>query len=144
MMRKVFLTAAVLMGFVCAWYVTAPAGAEQDKPKKAAKSKAPYVHAVAIYLKKDAPAETASGMIRDAHALLAKIPAVKGIWAGRPAEKNTPKFAVTDYQVGLLVLCDNHEGLTAYLEHELHLEYVKRYEKHLEKVLVFDFLNQAK
>ncbi len=145
MMRKGIVAAMVLVGLWCVWQLTSPLEAEQDKKeKKAAKARAPYVHAVAIYLKKDAPQETAAGMIADAHALLAKIPAVKGVWAGRPADKHTPKYAVTDYQVGLLVLCENYEGLTAYLEHELHLEYVKRYDKHLEKVLVWDFLNQAK
>jgi hypothetical protein len=64
--------------------------------------------------------------------------------AGLPADKSTPKVAVTDYQVGLLVLFDNYDGLKTYLDHPLHTKYVEKHEKHIEKVLVYDFLNQLK
>ena len=114
----------------------------QEKKKKVEKSASPYVHAVIFYLKKDAPPKTDEKMIEDSHKLLAKIPTVRGVRAGHPAGKHTPKVAVTDYQLGLLVLFDNYEGLQTYLDHDLHTEYLKRYEKHVEKVLVYDFVDR--
>lgn len=110
----------------------------------AKKDKAPYVHAVIFYLKKDAPKDATETMLADCHKLLAKIPSVRGLWAGLPAEKSTPKFAVTDYQIGLLVLFDNFDGLQAYLDHPLHTEFVDKHLKHLEKVPVYDFINKTK
>ena len=108
------------------------------------KADAPYVHAVIFYLKKDAPKDAAKEIIADAHAILAKIPSVRMVKAGLPAEKSTPKLAVTDYQVGLLIMVDDFNGLKAYLDHPLHLKYVEKHEKHFDKVLVYDFLNQNK
>jgi hypothetical protein len=103
-----------------------------------------YVHSVVFYLKKDAPKGSDAELIADSHKLLAKIPSVKGLWVGRPADKYTPKVAVTDYQVGLLVLFDNYEGLKTYLDHDLHTQYVEKHGKHIEKVLVYDYVHQAK
>lgn len=114
----------------------------QEKKKKVEKAPAPYVHAVIFYLKKDAPKKADERMIEDAHKLLAKIPSVRSVRAGHPAAKHTPKIAVTDYQVGLLVIFDDADGLHTYIDHELHTEYVKRHEKHVEKVLVYDFVDR--
>ena len=115
-----------------------------DKEKPAAKGDASYVHAVIFYLKKDAPKGEADALVKDAFELLAKIPSVRSIKAGLPAEKSSPKFAVTDYQVGLLVLFDNYEGLKEYLEHPDHLKYVDRHMKHLDKILAYDFIDRKK
>jgi len=121
------------------------AGAAFTRPVLAAdKADAPYVHAVIFYLKKDAPKDQARAMIADAHEILAKIPSVRMVKAGLPAQQATPKLAVTDYQVGLLIMVDNFDGLKAYLDHPMHLKYVEKHEKHIDKVLVYDFLNQSK
>ena len=115
---------------------------EKGGPKKAKKGS--DVHTVIFYLKNDAPKEEVAGLIRDSHKLLAKIPTVRSLSAGRPAAKATPKVAVTDYQVGLLVTFDNYEGLKTYLDHPLHTEYLEKHSKHWEKVAVYDFVNAAK
>ncbi|MCI0464699.1 MAG: Dabb family protein [Gemmataceae bacterium] len=112
--------------------------------EKQGKKKAPYVHTVYFYLKKDAPKEEVSALIEDSHKLLAKIPSVRGLWVGRPAEQSTPKFAAKDYAVGLLVLFDDYAGLEQYLKHPLHDEYLEKHGKHWEKVSVYDFMNQKK
>jgi hypothetical protein len=138
-MKRMLMLAAVLLTVVSTTSLTVSSRAD-DKP--GAKADAPYVHCVIFYLKKDAPKDTAKALIADAHEILAKIPTVRSIKIGLPAEKATPKFAVNDYQVGLLVLVDNFDGLKTYLEHPLHLKYVEKHEKHLEKVLVYDFINQ--
>jgi hypothetical protein len=136
MYRRV-LIAGVIAGLTATLW-TAEAG-EKEKKKRP-----PYVHAVIFYLKKDAPVGQVDAVIRDAHELLAKIPSVRGLWVGRPAEKSTPKYAVTDYDAGLLVLFDDYEGLQTYLDHPMHLEYVERHAKHFDRVPVYDFLNQKK
>lgn len=132
-MKRLLLLSVLLSG-LCAGGETRAA----DKPE------APYVHAVIFYLKKDAPKDEAKALIADASELLAKIPTVRLVKAGVPADKATPKVAVTDYQVGLLVLFDNYDGLKTYLDHPLHTKYVEKHEKHIDKVLVYDFLNQVK
>jgi hypothetical protein len=145
MFRKTLLLAMLaLTGAMLAGHARfEPSQAAQDK---AAAKEPPYTHVVIFYLKPDAPKDAAAGMIADAHQLLAKIPSVRGIKCGRPAEKATPDFAKSDYQVGLAVLFDNFEGLDAYLKHDLHTEYVKRHLKHVDekKLLVYDFSNQQK
>jgi len=110
-----------------------------------AKAKAPFVHTVIFTLKKDAPEGAADSMIKDAHEMLAKIPTVREVRCGRPAEK--PKAdAKANYDVGLLVLFDDAAGLKTYDEHELHREYVKKHLKNIEfdKLHVYDFMDVKK
>jgi len=100
----------------------------------------PLVHTVIFYLKKDAPANEADGLIADSQKLLAKIPTVREIRAGKPADKATP-IAAKDYQVGLLVLFDDSDGLHTYADHPLHKEFVANHEKNFDKVVIYDFLS---
>jgi hypothetical protein len=116
---------------------------EKGKPGEI-KLDGPYVHSVFFYLKKDAPKDEAEALIKDAHQMLAKIETVRRLRVGRPAEKATPKFASGDYQVGLMILFDNYDGLETYLNHDLHKKYVAKHEKYLDKVQVYDFMNQTK
>jgi hypothetical protein len=138
MIRMLLLGVALTLG-VALVASDAPAA---DKDSKGGEP--PYVHTVFFYLKKDAPKGEVESLIADTHALLAKIPSVRKLWVGRPAEKATPEFAKKDYQVGLLVLFDNFEGLKQYLDHPDHLEYIKRHGKYWETVPVYDFINQKK
>jgi hypothetical protein len=143
MIRKLLLVAVLAAAWTMAGHNSLePNRATAKEDKKAAL----YVHTVIFYLNKDAPKDAASDMIADAHELLAKIPSVREVRAGRPAEKATPTFAKNDYQVGLLVLFDDADGLKTYLEHPLHLKYVEKHLKHVDekKLLVYDFVNQAK
>src|SRR5262249_51172540 len=117
------------------------------EPGQAATAQAaPYVHTVIFHVKKDAPAGEAQALIAGAHELLSKIPSVRSLRIGRPADRGTPDLAKKDFQVGLLVLFDDFDGLKAYLDHPLHLQYVERHLKHVdtEKLLVYDFVNQTK
>jgi hypothetical protein len=94
---------------------------------------------VIFYLKKDAPATEADALIADSQKLLAKIPTVREIRAGKPADKATP-IAAKDYQVGLLVLFDDVEGLHTYIDHPLHKEYLANHQKNWEKAVIYDFV----
>ncbi|HLJ92035.1 MAG TPA: Dabb family protein [Gemmataceae bacterium] len=114
--------------------------------KTTAPNAAPYVHAVIFHVKKDAPEGEVSALIRDAHELLRPIPSVRELRVGRPAEKSTPNVARKDFQVGLLVLFDDAQGLETYLNHPQHQKYVDKHMSHIEaeKLSVFDFVNQTK
>ncbi len=122
-----------------------PAGAA-DKEKPVGKGPPPYVHAVVFTLKKDAPADEVETAIADCHAMLEKIATVRHLWAGRPAEKGTPKLARTDYQFALVIVLDDADGLQKYLEDPIHLKFVEKHGKYfdMDKLAVFDFANQAK
>jgi hypothetical protein len=141
MKRTIGLAAVLAAGLLVAQQFNGTARSG-EKAEVKGHPHAPFVHSVIFYLKKDAPKDATENMIADSHKLLAKIPSVKGVWAGRPSDKSTPKFAATDYQFGLLVLFENADGLKIYLDHDLHTEYVKRHEKHIDRVLAYDFANQ--
>jgi hypothetical protein len=145
MIRRLLMVTAIVLG----WTVLGGGARSEDPGKKPAKpakkAKAPFVHAVVFYLKKDAPKGEADALIADAHKMLAKIKSVRGLWAGRPAAKDqaTP-ISKHDYDVGLLVLFDDADGLQEYLKDQLHLEFVKKHRKFLDdkKLTVFDFVNR--
>jgi hypothetical protein len=107
---------------------------------------APFVHVVIFDLKKDAPEGEADALIADAHEMLAKIPSVRGLRAGKPVEQTNPNLPKREFQVGLLVLFDNAEGLEAYAKHPLHLKYVEKHGKYLEreKLGIYDFVEPKK
>jgi hypothetical protein len=107
--------------------------------KIAVRKPAPFVHTVIFHLKKDAPENATEAIIADTHKLLARIESVREIRAGRPADKGSPN-AAKDYQLGLLVLFDDADGLKTYLDHPLHKEFVSNHAKSFEKVIVYDFL----
>ena len=71
---------------------------------------------------------------------------VARVKAGRPSKDIAEKVVKTDYDVGLLVVVDDFEGIKAYLKDPLHDEFVKKHGKHFEmkKLQVFDFINQKK
>jgi hypothetical protein len=140
MLRKRF----VCTGLVLIFAVLAGDARAEEKAKKPIKAKkAPFVHAVIFHLKKDAPAGEADAVIADSHKLLAKIGSVRGLWVGRPSDKGTPKIA-KKFDVGLLVLFDDAEGLQKYIVDPLHVEFVKKHLSHFdqEQLAVFDFANQ--
>jgi hypothetical protein len=141
MMRKIVGgTTLALVAGLAVWQWSDRTEAVTQTPKA---GQPPFVHSVIFYLKKDTPPAKVEAMISDCHTILAKIPSVKSVWAGRPAVKGTD-ITVKDYQVGLLVLFDNDAGLKAYIDHPAHLKFVETYKTAFEKVLVYDFENQTK
>jgi hypothetical protein len=127
-------------------FATSVATADENKDDKASGSKAaPYVHVVIFTIKKDAPDDAADKLLADCHELLGKIPTVREIRAGKPADKST-EIAKKEYQVGLMILFDDYDGLKTYLDHKLHLQFLDRNKQYLdEKSLgVYDFINSQK
>jgi hypothetical protein len=142
MLHKILGVAALALGgvvLVGSWANTARTA---DKADKAA---APFVHTVIFHVSKDAPPGEVDALITDANELLRPIPTVRDLRVGRPAEPGSD-IAKKDYQVGLLVLFDNYQGLKTYLDHPLHLKYVEKHLKHIDKdkLAIYDFVNQKK
>jgi len=122
------------------------ARAADPDPAKENSQKEGFAHVVIFKMKKDTPTSAVSGAIADCHKMLAKIPAVRRVRVGRPAEKGTPELARKDYDFALLILVDDEDGLKAYLEHPIHLSYVEKHGKHFDmsELKVFDFADQKK
>ena len=118
----------------------------EEKAGKAAKTTGGYVHAVIFTMKKDAPASAVDDVIADCHTMLGKISVVRSVKAGRPSKEVAEKIVKTDYDVGLLVLVDDFEGIKAYIKDPLHVEFVKKHGKYFEmkKLMIFDFVDQKK
>lgn len=124
--------AAVLLS---ALIVLTPARAE-EKPKPGG-----LAHVVLFKMKKDTPATAVDDVIKDCHEMLAKIPAVRSVKAGRPTKEKAEKFVKDDYDVALIVIVDDYKGLKAYHVDPLHEKFVKKHGKlfDLEALRVFDF-----
>jgi hypothetical protein len=146
MSRKTLLVVGPAVVAIALWAGASHFGQGAGQVESKTRKGASYVHAVIFHVKKEAPEEEVPALIRDAHELLAKIPSVRELRAGRPAEKGTPDFAKKDFQVGLLVLFDDFQGLETYLEHPLHQKFLDRHGSHvdLEKLQVYDFVDQKK
>jgi hypothetical protein len=109
-------------------------------------AKPAFTHVVVFYLTKDAPKEETDVLLADCHELLAKISTVRELKAGRPSEKGAPMVSKMDYQVGLLVLFDDADGMKSYLDDKLHQDFLKKHGKYIDrdKLIVLDFQDQAK
>src|SRR5260370_22423073 len=139
MLRKgSMLLVMAIGGAILGSSLMGPIQGQVRRDRKAIARKAPpLVHTVVFTLKKDAPANEADALIADTQKLLSKIPSVREIRAGKPADNATP-IAAKDYQVGLLVLFDDTQGLHTYADHPLHNEFVSNHERNFEKVVVYD------
>ncbi len=128
------LPAAAIALALCA--LAAPAARAEGKKDAAA----PFVHTVIFYLKADAPSDTADAIVADCHGMLAKIPTVRLLRAGKPAEGGSPPTK-KDYAVGLMILFDNAADLKTYADDPLHRKFVAKYLKFFDtsKFAVYDF-----
>jgi hypothetical protein len=121
--------------------LTATAARAEEKTGAAA----PLVHTVIFYLKADAPSGTADEIVADCHEMLAKIPTVRLLKAGRPLEGSSGT-AKKDYAVGLVILFDDAAGLKTYADHPQHRKFVGKYLSKFDasKFALYDFLDAKK
>jgi hypothetical protein len=140
-MRRTLLFAMMMMAIGVMASVVLADEANREK-------QAPYAHVVIFRMKENAPKDAVEKAIADCHELLAKIPSVRSVRAGRPAAKGTNEKGVPkmQYDFALLVLVEDADGLEAYLKHPLHLKFVEKHGPHFdrEKLQIFDFLDQSK
>jgi hypothetical protein len=122
----------------------APAARAEGKADKKSEGGS-VVHTVIFYLKADAPAGLSDEIVADCHEMLAKIPTVRHLKAGRPLE-SAPRPAKKDFAVALVILFDDAEGLKTYLDHPLHKGFVAKHGKHLDlaKLVGYDFTDAKK
>ena len=98
-----------------------------------------FTHVVLFWLKKDSPADARRQLEDDCRSLLAKIPTIKFIDAGRAAM--TPREVVDNsYDVGLVTVFADKDGHDTYQSHELHLQFIARNKPHFERIQVYDFV----
>jgi len=97
------------------------------------------IHSVYFWLNDDAPAGEAKKLAESCVTLLGKIPGVRHLWAGGPAD--TPRRDVIDssYSVGLTVVLDDAgKSHDVYQEHPLHKEFIALHKANWKKVQIFD------
>ena len=97
------------------------------------------IHTVFFWLNDNAPKTERQRLVEGCLSLLGKIPTVRHIWAGPPA--NTPKRDVIDdsYDVGLTVVLDDLPAHDLYQEHVLHKEFIARHKEHWKRVQIYDY-----
>jgi len=140
-MRRILLFGMMVLAVGLTVSAASPDEAKSDK-----KGQAPYVHVVVFRMKEDAPKDAVEKALADCRELLAKVPSVRSVRAGRPAAEGTPDVPKMQYDFALLVLFEDAAGLKAYIDHPLHVKFVQKHGPNfnMEKLQVFDFMDQSK
>jgi hypothetical protein len=102
-----------------------------------AMKKAPYLHTVVLKLKKADDAQV-QRVYDEAFKTIAKIKGVRGMFIAKPADDDTPELAQKDYQLGLIVMLDDADGLKSFLDDPLHQKFVDKMGDYWEKPVVYD------
>lgn len=98
-----------------------------------------FVHTVYFWMKAGVTDADRSQLVSECLEFLGKVPTVRQIWAGRPA--NTPREVVDNtYDVGITVILENKADQDLYQTHPLHLEFIRRNKHHWDRVRVYDYL----
>ncbi len=140
-MRRILLFGMIVLAAGLTVRTAATDEARSDK-----KGQAPYAHVVVFRMKEDAPKDAVEKAIADCRELLAKVPSVRSVRAGRPAAEGTPDVPKMQYDFALLVLFEDAAGLKAYIDHPLHVKFVQKHGPNfnMEKLQIFDFMDQSK
>jgi hypothetical protein len=97
-----------------------------------------FIHTVYFWLTEGTPDPARRQLEQDCKDLLSRIPTVRQLWAGRPADTNRP-VVDRSYDVGLSVVLDDAAGHDVYQEHELHKQFIARHKPNWKRVQVYDF-----
>ena len=96
-------------------------------------------HIVFIWVKPEFAAEASRKIIDDAHVVLAKLPMVRNLIAGKTLPSNRGVVDTT-YDAALSMNFASRADLEAYLNHPTHLQYVETAIKpYVERLVVYDF-----
>lgn len=98
---------------------------------------AAYIHGVFFKCKNEADLEV---LARDAREMLSRIPTVRQVHCGRRDGGAARDVNDTAFDVGLMVLLADKAGCDAYLEHPIHLDFVRKHRADWANVRVFDFV----
>ena len=97
------------------------------------------VHTVFFWLNDDAPTDERQKLVEDCLLLLGKVPTVRHIWAGPPAQTPPREIIDSSYDVGLTVLLDDLPAHEVYQEHPLHLQFIDRHKAYWKRVQIYDY-----
>jgi hypothetical protein len=100
--------------------------------------KAPFVHTVILKLKKADDAQVKQ-VYDEVAKTLVKIDGVRNVYLGKPAENGTPALAQKGYQLGLVVLLDDADGLQKFLDDPLRKQFMDKMGDYWDRPLVYDF-----
>ncbi len=98
----------------------------------------PVWHVVLFQMRPDAPQDAATRLIADSKRLLAEIPGVREVSAGRKAAEGRDVH-VKDYDVAVSVRLAERGALAGYAQDPRHLELIARHGKHVRGWRVIDF-----
>jgi hypothetical protein len=101
----------------------------------------PVLHVVLIALRADAPPGAAQELIDDSKRLLARIPGVEDVRAGRKAADDRDVH-VKDYDVALAVRLSRREDLAVYAGDVRHLELLAKHRARFASLRVVDFFGE--
>lgn len=101
--------------------------------------KAPFVHTIILKSKKEDEKQILI-VTEEAQKTLGMINGVRGLWIGKRAEKGTPELAQTGYQLGIVVLLDDADALTKFLDDPLHKQFNDKLGSAWERPVVYDIL----
>jgi hypothetical protein len=83
--------------------------------------------------------EDIAAQIADARALLSRIPTVRTVHTGRRDVDMQRPVSITDFDIGLLVICDHKADYQVYADHPLHMEYIGKHKNIWERLRVMDY-----
>lgn len=94
---------------------------------------------VVYWLRSDATDADRKQLMHDCTEYLGKIPTVRQVFAGRPAQ--TPREVVDNsYDVAVTVILEDRAGYTVYHDHPLHLDFIQRNRRLWRRAKVYDYL----
>jgi len=99
-----------------------------------------YIHAVFFRCKSEMMGEQADVLIRDAVDMLGRIPTVRQVDCGRRDPGAVRDVNDTRFHIGLVVFFRDRSDYEAYLEHPLHVEFVRKHREQWSEVKAYDFI----
>jgi len=98
------------------------------------------VHAVAFWLKPDAPADVVDRMRAFyLERVTTGVPGVASVWVGRPRPA-TRSVVDASFACKSVVRFESAAAEAGWQSHPVHAEFKQRFEPHLERVVVYDFV----
>ena len=97
-----------------------------------------FIHVVFFWCKQGTSDSVKEAMMRYCREEMPKVPSVRHVWSGRSIA-SAREVVDSSYDVGLCVVFEDQAGHDLYQPHDIHLEFIKRFKEHWDRVRVQDF-----